>query len=85
MGNDKVFNYTIVMKNGAKYNVNSDKAIADFMKMILPRYKDDTIVTCFTITDIPNKMVAVTGSEVSSVEYDVNWDFKPVEIDQFRN
>jgi len=72
MENDKLFAYTIIMKNGTKYNVNFVEEITEFMKMIIPKYKDNTIINCFTLTDIPNKMVAIVGSEVSSVEYAVN-------------
>lgn len=67
-----MYNYIIVLKNGKEYKIESDLAIADLLKNLIPLNQYEFKFSHFNIVESDNLGVAILGSEIASVEYFIN-------------
>jgi len=64
-----MYTYIICMKNGKEYKVTTKFLFEELIDKIIPKNINEIILSHFELVDYPEKIVAIIGSEISSIEY----------------
>jgi len=64
-----MYNYIICMKNGKEYKIKCDFNFKDLINDIMPKSQYEIKISHFNLIDHDDKVVAIIGNEVSSIEY----------------
>jgi len=64
-----MYNYIICMKNGKEYKIKCDLNFKDLIDNIMSQNQNEIKISHFNVVDSKDRIVAIIGGEVSSIEY----------------